>query len=82
MESLAKLNFWKSLKYYSAIGKIVGMQSFLKKDFIFLNRLSWIVIFLIIFFYFELTYTIYMVSENFHLIMHAMFPLGIGVQVS
>lgn len=82
MEAEAKSNFWKSLKYYSVIGKLIGMRSFLKKDFVFINRVSMITISVIIMFYFQFAYTLYMIDGNFTLLMQAMFPLGIGLQVS
>lgn len=77
----AEVNFWKSLKYYSSLGKLLGMQSFLKKDFKYINRISLITIGVIIMFYFQFAYTLYVIDGTFILIMQAMFPLGIGLQV-
>lgn len=82
MEAEAKSNFWKSLKYYNLIGKFMGMRSFLKEDFQFINRISLITIIVIIIFYFQFAYSIYVINGNLSLICQAMFPLGIGVQVS
>lgn len=82
MEAEAKSNFWKSLKYYALISKLLGMQSFLKEDFKFINRISLLTIIVIIMFFFQIAYSIYVIDGNFYLLMQSMFPLGIGLQVS
>lgn len=82
MEAEAKLNFWKSLKYYALISKLLGMQSFLKEDFKFINRISLLTIIVIIMFFFQIAYSMYVIDGNFYLLMQSMFPLGIGLQVS
>lgn len=82
MEAEAKSNFWKSLKYYALISKLLGMQSFLKEDFKFINRISLLTIIVIIMFFFQIAYSMYVIDGNFYLLMQSMFPLGIGLQVS
>lgn len=82
MEAEAISNFWNSLKYYTAIGKFNGMRSFLKEDFQFVNRVSLMTITVIVMFWFQFAYSLYVIDGNFYLMMQAMFPLGIGLQVS
>lgn len=82
MESTAKTNFWKSFKYYTVVAKILGMEYFVKENYQFFNRRSFIPIFLQISFYFQVVYTINRLGDDFDAIMKTLFAVGIVFQVS
>lgn len=82
MESLAKDNFWKSFKFYTVVAKIFGMEYFVKDNFPFFNRRSFLPIALQIVFFLELSYTLhYFVDADFNLLMKTIFPVGLVGQV-
>lgn len=81
MESVAITNFWRSFKYYLLIAKFFGLERLQKENVKFYNRLSMIPINLIVIFFSQLLYTLFCVNGDFLLIMKALYPLGIGVQV-